>query len=168
MKKGRNKEETEREREMSAAQITEKVEDVLEKLKEDPEQANNIIRGVPKSGRPWKEPQKQRASARIAVKPLKKSWKKKMEEREQKRAMKERARAFQDQIKKEKDEARQRSLERKKMREEQERKGEVVQAVCIPALFILFTFFFFFHEQIRDTRKLKHMKRNQLRLLQKR
>ncbi|XP_022665633.1 coiled-coil domain-containing protein 86-like [Varroa destructor] len=107
-----------------------------------------IPRGVPKSGRVWKQP-KQRFRSMIAVKPLKTSFEKSMQERLQRKKIREleKERAARNAARRE---AKRRSCEaNRKRREENERKGEIVSV-------------------IKNTAKMKRMKKKQLRNIKKR
>jgi len=105
-------------------------------------------RGLCKSGRPWK-PVKERFSSMVKVKPLRSSWKRKMQMKNEKHSLKE----FQNQLnearRQEKLEYRARVEAHKKQKEENARKSETVQVIT-------------------NTRKLKRMKKKQLRKIEKR
>ncbi|CAJ0594448.1 unnamed protein product [Cylicocyclus nassatus] len=107
------------------------------------------LRGMPKSGRWWKETQSARYSALVKVKPLKSSWEKKMADR----AKQKQVRLLQQEIRDRKAQERQEKIERRKEQEkrrlENERKGEVVQV-------------------IKNTAKLRKAKKKQLRFIEKR
>ncbi|XP_064620766.1 coiled-coil domain-containing protein 86-like [Lineus longissimus] len=109
----------------------------------------NIPRGRPKSGRVWKTPRTGRYSEIMKVKPLRSSWKRKEEERKEKKAMKLYEKELQDARQETLEKKRKRAEEKKKRKLENEKKSEVVQT-------------------IKDTRKIKKMKRKQLRMIQKR
>ncbi|XP_066516746.1 coiled-coil domain-containing protein 86 [Hoplias malabaricus] len=105
--------------------------------------------GKPKSGRVWKDRNKQRFSALLRDKPLRSSWEKKMEAKREKDLLKKYQQQLKDQQAREKEEKRKRREENLKRREENERKAEIVQV-------------------IRNTTKLKRMKKKQLRKIEKR
>ncbi|EYC45964.1 hypothetical protein Y032_0412g975 [Ancylostoma ceylanicum] len=116
---------------------------------ENPSEKVVEIRGMPKSGRWWKEPHAARHSAVIKVKPLKSSWEKKMADK----AKQKQAQLIQQEIRERKQQEKLEKIERKKEQEkrrlENERKGEVVQV-------------------IKNTAKLRKAKKKQLRLIEKR
>ncbi|KAG9260017.1 coiled-coil domain-containing protein 86 [Astyanax mexicanus] len=105
--------------------------------------------GKPKSGRVWKDRSKQRFSALLRDKPLRSSWQKKMDAKREKELVKKYHQQIKDQKAQEKQEKRKRREENLKRREENERKAEIVQV-------------------IRNTAKLKRMKKKQLRKIEKR
>ncbi|MBN3312675.1 CCD86 protein, partial [Atractosteus spatula] len=105
--------------------------------------------GKPKSGRVWKDRNKQRFSAMLRDKPLRSSWEKKMEERRERDRVKGLARQLQEEKAREKEERRKRQEENQKRRLENERKAEIVQVIRNPA-------------------KMKRMKKKQLRRVEKR
>ncbi|XP_053376073.1 coiled-coil domain-containing protein 86-like [Mercenaria mercenaria] len=108
----------------------------------------NIPKGKPKSGRVWKS-EKSRFSEKRLDKTLKTSWAKKMQLKAEKKSIK----SFEKQLKEDRnrqlEEKRKRQEENKKRRLENERKNEVVQP-------------------IKNTAKIKRMKKKQLRQVQKR
>lgn len=112
------------------------------------EQLRNIPKGKPKSGRVWKS-QKTRFSDKRLDKTLKTSWAKKMQIKAQKKSVQ----SFERQLKEERnnqlEEKRKRQEENKQRRLENERKSEVVQ-------------------KIKNTAKIKRMKKKQLRQIEKR
>merc|ERR1712080_545721 len=99
------------------------------------------LRGRPKSGRFWKTTQTQRCSAMKQDKGGKKSWDTKVAERLEKKLTEEKRKKMEILKKREK--------ERREKKRENEKKGEVV----IP---------------IKDTSKIKKMKKKQLKYIQKR
>ncbi|XP_072526271.1 coiled-coil domain-containing protein 86 [Salminus brasiliensis] len=105
--------------------------------------------GKPKSGRVWKDRNKQRFSALLRDKPLRSSWQKKMEAKREKELVKKYHQQIKDQKAQEKEDKRKRREENLRRREENERKAEIVQV-------------------IRNTAKLKRMKKKQLRKIEKR
>lgn len=105
--------------------------------------------GKPKSGRAWKERNKQRFSALVRDKPLCSSWEKKMQAKQEKQLVKQYALQLKEQQAKEKEEKRKRREDNLKRRAENERKAEIVQV-------------------IRNTSKIKRMKKKQLRKIEKR
>lgn len=108
----------------------------------------NIPRGKPKSGRVWKS-EKKRKSAVIGVQPLHTSWNKKLKVRMEKKLMKIYEKELKDETKKQKEEKRRKTEERRKQREENEKKSQVVQ-------------------EIKNTAKIKRMKKKQLRKIETR
>ncbi|XP_068749891.1 coiled-coil domain-containing protein 86-like [Montipora capricornis] len=117
------------------------VENTGQKLK-------SIPRGRPKSGRVWKS-EKQRKSAVIGVQPLHTSWKKKQQVRMEHKLMKVYERELKEEAKKTKEEKWKRIKERRKKKEDNEKKSEVVQV-------------------IKNTAKIKRMKKKQLRRIETR
>ncbi|KAK6324958.1 hypothetical protein J4Q44_G00043000 [Coregonus suidteri] len=105
--------------------------------------------GKPKSGRVWKDRNKQRFSALVRDKPLCSSWEKKMEAKREKELVKKYSVQLKEDKAREKEEKRKRHEENLKRRAENERKAEVVQV-------------------IRNTTKIKRMKKKQLRKIEKR
>ncbi|KAB5518258.1 hypothetical protein PHYPO_G00163660 [Pangasianodon hypophthalmus] len=105
--------------------------------------------GKPKSGRVWKDRNKQRFSALLRDKPLHSSWQKKMEAKREKEMVKQYHQQLKDNKAREKEEKRKRREDNLKRREENEKKAEIVQV-------------------IRNTAKLKRMKKKQLRKIEKR
>ncbi|KAK6055641.1 hypothetical protein COOONC_06855 [Cooperia oncophora] len=96
-------------------------------VNETEEPKTTEIKGLPKSGRWWKETRSARHSAVIKVKPLKSSWEKKMADK----AKMKQAKLLQQEIRERQQQEKQEKIERKKEQEkrrlENERKGEVVQ-----------------------------------------
>ncbi|CAH3111042.1 unnamed protein product [Porites lobata] len=107
-----------------------------------------IPKGRPKSGRVWKS-EKKRKSAVIGVHPLHTSWGRKQQVRMQQKLMKVYEKELKEEAKKQKEEKRRKIEERKKRREENEKKSQVVQV-------------------IKDTAKIKRMKKKQLRKIETR
>lgn len=105
--------------------------------------------GKPKSGRVWKDRNKQRFSAVVRDKQLCTSWEKKMQAKREKELVKQYSQQLKDDKAKEKEEKRKRKEENLKRRAENERKAEIVQV-------------------IRNTAKIKRMKKKQLRKIEKR
>ncbi|KAM9449699.1 coiled-coil domain-containing protein 86 [Clarias gariepinus] len=105
--------------------------------------------GKPKSGRVWKDRNKQRFSALLRDKPLRSSWQKKMEAKREKDLLKQYHQQLKDNKAKEKEDKRKRRQENLKRRAENEKRAEIVQV-------------------IRNTAKLKRMKKKQLRKIEKR
>ncbi|KAM4603662.1 coiled-coil domain-containing protein 86 [Polymixia lowei] len=105
--------------------------------------------GKPKSGRVWKDRNKQRFSALVRDKPLRSSWEKKMEAKREKELVKKYSLHLKEEKAKEKEEKRKRREEHLKRRAENERKAEIVQV-------------------IRNTTKIKRMKKKHLRRIEKR
>jgi len=107
-----------------------------------------VPRGLPVSGRFWKTP-KDRFRSMIKVKALKPSFETRMKERVDRKRVQELQKEIDDRKKAKKDHVRKRREENEKRRVENERKGEVVSV-------------------IKNTAKLRRMKKKQLRNIQKR
>ncbi|CAG5928543.1 unnamed protein product [Menidia menidia] len=105
--------------------------------------------GKPKSGRVWKDRNKQRFSAMVRDKPLCTSWEKKMAAKREKDLVKQYTMRLKEEKAQKKEEKRKRREENLKRRAENERKAEIVQV-------------------IRNTAKIKRMKKKQLRKIEKR
>ncbi|KAF3687727.1 Coiled-coil domain-containing protein 86 [Channa argus] len=105
--------------------------------------------GKPKSGRVWKDRNKQRFSAMVRDKPLCTSWEKKMEAKREKQLVKQYTLQLKEEKARQKEDKRKRREENLKRRAENERKAEIVQV-------------------IRNTAKIKRMKKKQLRKIEKR
>ncbi|KAL1023562.1 hypothetical protein UPYG_G00042420 [Umbra pygmaea] len=105
--------------------------------------------GKPKSGRVWKDRNKQRFSVLVRDKILCTSWEKKMEAKREKDLLKKYSQQLKEDKAREKEDKRKRREENLKRRAENERKAEVVQV-------------------IRNTSKIKRMKKKQLRNIEKR
>ncbi|XP_051769283.1 coiled-coil domain-containing protein 86 [Ctenopharyngodon idella] len=105
--------------------------------------------GKPKSGRVWKDRKKQRFSALLRDKPLRTSWEKKMEAKREKQLVKQYHQQLKDEQAKEKEDKKKRRAENLRRRAENERKAEIVQV-------------------IKNTAKIKRMKKKQLRKIEKR
>ncbi|MEQ2298235.1 hypothetical protein AMECASPLE_003151 [Ameca splendens] len=105
--------------------------------------------GKPKSGRVWKDRNKQRFSALVRDKPLCSSWEKKMQAKREKDLVKQYTVRLKEEKAQKKEEKRKRREENLKRRAENERKAEIVQV-------------------IRNTAKIKRMKKKQLRRVEKR
>ncbi|XP_016415659.1 coiled-coil domain-containing protein 86 [Sinocyclocheilus rhinocerous] len=105
--------------------------------------------GKPKSGRVWKDRNKQRFSALLRDKPLRTSWEKKMEAKREKQLVKKYHQQLKDEQTREKEEKKRRRAENLRRRAENERKAEIVQV-------------------IKNTAKIKRMKKKQLRKIEKR
>ncbi|XP_004065933.1 coiled-coil domain-containing protein 86 [Oryzias latipes] len=125
------------------------------KKKKPPPAAPNVKQsaviplGKPKSGRVWKDRNKQRFSALLRDKPLCSSWEKKMEAKREKELVKAYSLKLKEEKARQKEEKRKRREENLKRRAENERKAEIVQV-------------------IRNTAKIKRMKKKQLRKIEKR
>jgi len=104
--------------------------------------------GKPKSGRVWKEPKK-RFSSIVKTRGIRLSFEKKQKLREDLKRVKEQSRAIVAQRKEAKEAKKQRRIENLKRAEENRKKNEVVQV-------------------IRNTAKIKRMKKKQLRFIEKR
>uniref|UniRef100_A0A914WT32 Translin-associated protein X n=1 Tax=Plectus sambesii TaxID=2011161 RepID=A0A914WT32_9BILA len=85
------------------------------------------VRGLPKSGRWWKDPKKERHSAIIKVKPLKSTWKKKMQQKAVMKATMDLQTEIREKRKAEKEAKKEARLEQEKRREENIKKAEIVQ-----------------------------------------
>ncbi|KAK2909285.1 hypothetical protein QQF64_000604 [Cirrhinus molitorella] len=105
--------------------------------------------GKPKSGRVWKERNKQRFSALLRDKPLRTSWEQKMEAKREKQLVKQYQQQLKDEQIREKEEKKRRREEHLKRRAENQRKSEIVQV-------------------IKNTAKIKRMKKKTLRKIEKR
>ncbi|KAA0722045.1 Coiled-coil domain-containing protein 86 [Triplophysa tibetana] len=105
--------------------------------------------GKPKSGRVWKDRNKQRFSALLRDKPVRSSWEKKMEAKREKQVVKQYQQQLKDEKARVKEEKKMRRAENLKRRAENERKAEIVQV-------------------IKNTTKIKRMKKKQLRKIEKR
>ncbi|XP_060945291.1 coiled-coil domain-containing protein 86 [Limanda limanda] len=105
--------------------------------------------GRPKSGRVWKDRSKQRFSALLRDKPLCTSWKRKMQNKQDKDMVKKFTTQLKDDKAKQKEDKRKRREDNLKRRTENERKSEIVQV-------------------IRNTAKIKRMKKKTLRKIEKR
>ncbi|XP_043486508.1 coiled-coil domain-containing protein 86 [Polistes fuscatus] len=107
-----------------------------------------IPKGKPKSGRIWKEPKK-RFSSIVKSRGIKLSLEKRQKLKETMERAKEMSRAIKEKKQAEKEAKKQRRIENLKRAEENRKKGEVVQI-------------------IKNTAKLKRMKKKQLRFIEKR
>ncbi|XP_034087122.1 coiled-coil domain-containing protein 86 [Gymnodraco acuticeps] len=105
--------------------------------------------GKPASGRVWKDRNKQRFSALLRDKPLCSSWEKKMAAKREKEQVKQYTSQLKDEKIKQKEDKRKRREDNLKRRAENERKSEIV-------------------EVIKNTAKIKRMKKKQLRRIEKR
>ncbi|XP_077462206.1 uncharacterized protein LOC144077953 isoform X5 [Stigmatopora argus] len=105
--------------------------------------------GKPKSGRVWKDRNKQRFSALVRDSSLCTSWEKKMQAKRDKQLVQKFMLELKAQKDKAKEDKRKRRAENLKRREENERKAEIVQV-------------------IRNTAKIKRMKKKHLRKIEKR
>uniref|UniRef100_L7M2E0 Coiled-coil domain-containing protein 86 n=1 Tax=Rhipicephalus pulchellus TaxID=72859 RepID=L7M2E0_RHIPC len=114
------------------------------KKKDDVEE---IPRGIPKSGRVWKS-EKKRFSSMVKDRPLKTSWKFKMEQRAERKALLALDREIKEEKKRKIEEKKKRREENLRRREENAKKSEVVQV-------------------IKNTAKIKRMSKKQLRLVKK-
>ncbi|XP_071177317.1 coiled-coil domain-containing protein 86-like [Mytilus edulis] len=121
----------------------------MSELKKKSENPENITRGKPKSGRVWKNVQNQRFSDIKQVKSFKSSWSDKMKKKAEKKSVMDFEKRLKDEKNREKEDRRQRKVEKEKRRVENQRKSEIVQP-------------------IKNTAKIKRMKKKQLRLLEKR
>lgn len=105
--------------------------------------------GKPKSGRTWKDRNKQRFSAVVRDKQLCSSWEKKMAAKREKQLVKQYSLQLKEEKDRQKEEKRKRREDNLKRRAENERKAEIVQV-------------------IKNTAKIKRMKKKQLRKIEKR
>ncbi|KAK2579740.1 hypothetical protein KPH14_011081 [Odynerus spinipes] len=110
--------------------------------------SEQIPKGKPKSGRVWKEPKK-RFSSIVKTRGIRLSLEKKKKLKENLQRAKDMSKAIKEQKQAEKEAKRQRRIENLKRAEENRKKSEVVQV-------------------IKNTTKLKRMKKKQLRLIEKR
>ncbi|XP_068607475.1 coiled-coil domain-containing protein 86 [Brachionichthys hirsutus] len=126
-------------------------ETVPKKPRPEPSVKQNpgIPLGKPKSGRVWKNRNKQRFSALVRDKPLCSSWEKKMASKREKELVKRFSLQLKEGKAKQREEKRNRREENLKRRAENERRSEIVQV-------------------IRNTAKIKRMKKKQLRKVEKR
>ncbi|XP_025090539.1 coiled-coil domain-containing protein 86-like [Pomacea canaliculata] len=109
----------------------------------------NALRGKPKSGRVWKRVRTNRFSDFLRVKCQKTSWEEKMAKKKEQQAIKDLEKKLKEQKIEKIQLKRQRREENKKRRLENERRAEIVQP-------------------IKNTRKLKRIKKKQLRQIEKR
>ncbi|VDN58340.1 unnamed protein product [Dracunculus medinensis] len=113
------------------------------------EKVKNTGRRLPKSGRWWKAVRKERSSAIIKVKPLKSSWERKMKEKADSINVKKLQNEIREKLEAAKAAKIERRKEQEKRKEENARKAEIVQV-------------------IRNTSKIKRLKKKQLRFIEKR
>nr|XP_002131726.1 coiled-coil domain-containing protein 86-like [Ciona intestinalis] len=106
------------------------------------------IKGLPKSGRWWKA-EKSRFTSMQKDKPLRSNWKQKMACKAEKLSVKNYEKELAETRRQEKIEYRKRVEAHRKVKEENQRKAEVV-------------------EVIRNTAKIKRLKKKQLRRIEKR
>ncbi|KAI3353152.1 hypothetical protein L3Q82_019696 [Scortum barcoo] len=128
---------------------TETVPEKRARLDPSGKQKSVIPLGKPKSGRVWKNRNKQRFSAVVRDKPLCTSWEKKMQAKREKELVKQYTLQLKEEKDRQKEEKRKRREENLKRRAENERKAEIVQV-------------------IKNTAKIKRMKKKQLRKIEKR
>lgn len=107
-----------------------------------------VIRGKPKSGRFWKS-EKKKFSSVIKTKGIRNSLQKKQEFKEKMKHIKELSNNIKTAKAEENEKRKQRRRENLKKQEENRKKSEVVQIIT-------------------NTKKLKHMKKKQLRSIEKR
>ncbi|XP_034935700.1 coiled-coil domain-containing protein 86 [Chelonus insularis] len=107
-----------------------------------------VFKWKPKSGRIWKE-QRKRFSSIIKTRGIRLSFEQKQKLREDLKRVKEQSKALIEQKKAEKEAQKQRRIENLKRAQENQRKSEVVQV-------------------IKNTAKIKRMKKKQLRMIEKR
>lgn len=113
-----------------------------------PKQKFSIPKGRPKSGRVWKADAFPKFDI-INVKSLHSKWSKRQADRSEKKSVKEMETSMKDAKKQAKIDKRQRTVEQQQRREENAKKSEVVQVIT-------------------NTRKIKRMKKKQLRKIEKR
>uniref|UniRef100_A0A915EVM5 Coiled-coil domain-containing protein 86 n=1 Tax=Ditylenchus dipsaci TaxID=166011 RepID=A0A915EVM5_9BILA len=106
-------------------------------------------RGLPKSGRWWKNEHKKRHTDIIRVKPLKSSWAVKMQQKNTGKMVKAKQTEIREALAEEKIRIKEERKEREERRKANEKKGEVVQV-------------------IRNTAKLKNTKKKNLRKVEMR
>lgn len=109
----------------------------------------DIPRGKPKSGRTWKQPTKTRFSDNLRTKSQKSTWAEKMQRKKELQAIKEKERKWKDEEKAKKEALKLRREQNAKRRLENERRAEIVQP-------------------IKNTAKIKRMKKKTLRKIEKR
>ncbi|KAH9376861.1 coiled-coil domain-containing protein 86-like [Haemaphysalis longicornis] len=119
----------------------------MTKSKKKKTDTEEIPRGVPKSGRVWKT-EKKRFSSMVKDRPLKTSWKTKMQERAERKALLALDREIKDEKKRKIEEKKKRREENLRRREENAKKAEIVQV-------------------IKNTAKIKRMSKKQLRFIKK-
>ncbi|XP_017494667.1 PREDICTED: coiled-coil domain-containing protein 86 [Rhagoletis zephyria] len=107
----------------------------------------NPVRGLPKSGRPWKTPKQKFSTIKKSKHRL--PFEKKMELRNELRNIKERSREIKEQRKEAAVQKNQRRIENAERRLANERRSEIVQIIKNPA-------------------KLRRMKKKQMRMIEKR
>ncbi|XP_077260973.1 coiled-coil domain-containing protein 86 [Temnothorax americanus] len=144
---------------MTSEKVT-RIEDILNAApvqnKDTPESLTNaekrerqrIPRGKPKSGRIWKE-EKTKFSSIIKTRGIRLSFDKKQKLREDLKRVKEMSRAIKARKQAEKEAKKERRRENLKRAEENRKKSEIVQV-------------------IKNTAKIKRMKKKQLRMIEKR
>uniref|UniRef100_A0A131XDW8 Coiled-coil domain-containing protein 86 n=1 Tax=Hyalomma excavatum TaxID=257692 RepID=A0A131XDW8_9ACAR len=119
----------------------------MTRSKKKQKDAEEIPRGIPKSGRVWKR-EKKRFSSMMKDRPLKTSWKVKMEQRAERKALLAMDRELKEEKKRKIEEKKRRREENLRRREENAKKSEVVQV-------------------IKNTAKIKRMSKKQLRHIKK-
>jgi len=123
-------------------------EDTPESSKVEKHERPHVPRGKPKSGRIWKG-EKTKFSSIIKTRGIRLSFDKKQKLREDLKRVKEMSRAIKAQKQAEKEAKKQRRRENLKRAEENRKKSEIVQV-------------------IKNTAKIKRMKKKQLRMIEKR
>ncbi|KAJ8042825.1 Coiled-coil domain-containing protein 86 [Holothuria leucospilota] len=113
------------------------------------ESATSQPKGKPKSGRTWKTEQRKRFSDLKKDKPLRTSWRWKMEEKARLKSLKAYENELKENKQRENEELKQRRIAKQKRKEENMKKSEVVQV-------------------IKNTAKIKRMKKKQLKQIEKR
>lgn len=116
---------------------------------EEDKATDSVPQGKAKSGKWWKPEVKRFSSVIIKSKGAKKSWDKKLEERKKLQIAKRLQQEIRDQVAEKKRLERERLEEKKKRHEENTKKNEIVQV-------------------IKNTEKLRRMKKKDLRKLAKR
>ncbi|XP_065364120.1 coiled-coil domain-containing protein 86 [Calliphora vicina] len=142
-----NEQPTASEASTTSNQQTNKTIEKLKKPKTIKKPENAIPRGQPKSNRPWKTPKEKFSSVKKTQPRL--TFEKKMELRNEMRAIKEKSRELKEARKEAAVAKHQRRIENAERRLANERRAEVVQVIKNPS-------------------KLKRMKKKQMRLIQKR
>ncbi|XP_072163793.1 uncharacterized protein [Diadema setosum] len=140
------------EKEMDPSEVRRLHEEIAKNAKEAYKKESIMkrqMKGRPKSGRKWKTEQTARFSDLRKDKPLKSSWQLKMAQKAEKLSVRKYQQELLDARREAVELKKQRREEHRQRREENQKKSEVVQV-------------------IRNTAKLKRMKKKQLRLIEKR
>lgn len=131
----------------SASEPTKVKQSATKKQTKKKSAENNPVRGLPKSGRPWKTPKQKFATIKKTTQRL--SFEKKMELRNELRHIKELSKDIKEQRKEAAVQKNQRRVENAERRLANERRAEVVQIIKNPS-------------------KLKRLKKKQMRMIEKR